>query len=365
MKNINYLLFQLTATLTCAALLTGCGNSPEKARAKLAQLGKDYSSVEFVSTASKGDITAVRLFLDAGMNIDTILNYEGGKSVNALSFACIEHQEAIVKLLLERGADVNAIKDGSLTPLMCAVVSKKPEIVKLVLAKKPDLEVKSKDGATAMDYAGESETNEVKHLLIKAGAVVMTDLRFRDFMDWTEEHALTKTREVGERFYDNGKVDADGLKELVELFDGARLERWKNDWHLSDAQTCAMFMQTINGINTGVIRFIVVHSGTGSTAEKAVEPDLVKISHDCWDAFEIHFRSVASSNPKALNICDSDGLTPLMLAARDGRVELAKWLLSKGADLNRVSDKHNNALGLAEQSANTEIVKMLKEAGAR
>ena len=62
-----------------AALLrsAGCGGGAEKARAKLAQLGKSYSAAEFVVCSGIGDVTAVKLFLDAGMAVGDLDLHEG------------------------------------------------------------------------------------------------------------------------------------------------------------------------------------------------------------------------------------------------------------------------------------------------
>ena len=86
---------------------------------------------------------------------------------------------------------------------------------------------------------------------------------------------------------------------------------------------------------------------------------------ESWQAFETQLQSVSTSDPKALNLSDLEGFTPLMYAAQDGHVALAKWLLSKGANFKAQNAQGQTALDLAQASHNDEIVTLLKEAGAR
>ena len=86
MKNIKPQLLLLIISLTCVVPLAGCGESPEKARAKLAQLGFEYSPDKFVNAIASGDLIAARLFLKAGMSVNS--KAETGKgSLTALMAA--------------------------------------------------------------------------------------------------------------------------------------------------------------------------------------------------------------------------------------------------------------------------------------
>ena len=51
--------------------LLACGNSQETARMKLGQMNVNYNEDTFVERVRDGDILAVRLFLQAGMNPNT------------------------------------------------------------------------------------------------------------------------------------------------------------------------------------------------------------------------------------------------------------------------------------------------------
>ncbi len=58
----------------------------------------------------------------------------------------------------------------------------------------------------------------------------------------------------------------------------------------------------------------------------------------------------------------SNGVTPLMLAARYNKVEILKYLLEKGADKKIKDEKGNTALKYAEFSKAQEALEFLKQA---
>ena len=149
---------------------------------------------EFFAAARKGDTAAVKDLLDKGVNVNAKTRY----GATALSYACDRANLELVKLLVERGADVNA-KDTFYgeVPLGWALGKGNVEIVKLLLDKgatgvdralmsgiedgnveivKVALE---KDGMkpetlnNALRRASKGDKKEIIDLLKKAGAVVV------------------------------------------------------------------------------------------------------------------------------------------------------------------------------------------------
>lgn len=58
----------------------------------------------------------------------------------------------------------------------------------------------------------------------------------------------------------------------------------------------------------------------------------------------------------------SNGLTPLMFAARYNKIEILKYLLEKGADKDLKDERGNTALKYAENSKSVEALEFLKQA---
>jgi hypothetical protein len=60
----------------------------------------------------------------------------------------------------------------------------------------------------------------------------------------------------------------------------------------------------------------------------------------------------------------SDGQTPLIAAARNGKNDFTAMLLEMGADVNGVDNEQHSALYYASEAGYTEIVEQLLIAGA-
>jgi hypothetical protein len=87
---------------------------------------------EFFAAARKGDAAAVKGFLDKGTNVNAKTQY----GATALAYACDKGHVEVVKLLVERGADVN-VEDTFYkeVPIGWAIAKGHTEIVKLLLDK--------------------------------------------------------------------------------------------------------------------------------------------------------------------------------------------------------------------------------------
>jgi ankyrin repeat protein len=72
----------------------------------------------------------------------------------------------------------------------------------------------------------------------------------------------------------------------------------------------------------------------------------------------------AQVNKGNIDARDAEGATPLMLASRDGKKDIVKFLLSKGADMNLSMPGGETALGLAAYYGEREVCELLINSGA-
>ena len=92
-----------------------------------------------------------------------IVNYGNSPLCNAI----LKGDLATVKKFVEYGADVNEMSNG-LTPLMFAARYNKIEILKYLLEKGADKQIKDERGFTALKYAENSKSTEALAFLKQA-----------------------------------------------------------------------------------------------------------------------------------------------------------------------------------------------------
>jgi ankyrin repeat protein len=107
---------------------------------------------ELIAAADRGDLETVRKILDSGVKPDEIKDKYGQ---TALMRAAARGHVEIMRLLIDRGADVNAQSDGNQTALLNAADMGQFDAVKLLLEKGADVKHVDFTGGTALYHAVE------------------------------------------------------------------------------------------------------------------------------------------------------------------------------------------------------------------
>ncbi|KAM3510890.1 hypothetical protein MY11210_005493 [Beauveria gryllotalpidicola] len=110
--------------------------------------------------------TIVKMLLEKGANIDAKDN--DGRT--ALSYVAEKGHEAIVKLLLEKGANIDAKDNDGRTALSYVAEKGHEAIVKLLLEKGANIDVKDNDSRTPLSYVAEKGHEAIVKLLLEKGA---------------------------------------------------------------------------------------------------------------------------------------------------------------------------------------------------
>ncbi len=124
-----------------------------------------------ICAARDGHEKVVRLLLERGAEIDAVNRVRGG-GFTALMYAARSGNEKVVRLLLERGAKIGAVDGGGWTALMCAAVSGHEEIVRLLLERGAKIDAVDGGGWTALMYAAVSGHEKVVRLLLEREAEI-------------------------------------------------------------------------------------------------------------------------------------------------------------------------------------------------
>lgn len=272
----------------------------------------DYGSALKAAICSPNEnIKLVQILLDAGADI----HLQGGGFGTALQAAAYKGSEEIVIALLERGADPNVISGTYGTALGAAASQGHEQIVQVLLEHGADLTVEAGNYGNsiwATAYHGQ-------------GHIVRKLLRYQ-WPSWTNDMVEDKAQEIMDqavRTVAFHQAVEDGDLDLVE-------ELIKN------------------GIDPNV-------RGCDSSALHAA----VAMQHT-----EIVALLLAHENIK-VDVSDSEGRTPLWVAASDGHPEIVKMLLDTG----RVNPRHKsgsgrNLLWFAASDGRMDMVRLMLEAGA-
>ena len=136
----------------------------DKALETLREYQYKFTEEAYFSALNDVETDIVKAFLDAGMSPNH--KFGGNNYGNPALRVVLEAEEgcntevrptpadtkALVKLLLARGADPNIADDRGNTPLMEAVEGCDPEMVKILLAAKANMNAKNASGLTAFEF---------------------------------------------------------------------------------------------------------------------------------------------------------------------------------------------------------------------
>ncbi|KFX86530.1 hypothetical protein O988_09522, partial [Pseudogymnoascus sp. VKM F-3808] len=132
---------------------------------------KDSSSLTPLSwAAQKGHKSIVKLLMEKGAEVDTKDTKYG---LTPLSWAALSGHGTVVELLMEKGADVVAEdRDFGQTPLFWALENGHEAVVKLLLEKGAKVDTKTYSGWTLLLFAKDNGDEAVVKLLMQKGAEV-------------------------------------------------------------------------------------------------------------------------------------------------------------------------------------------------
>ena len=208
----------------------------------------------------------------------------------------------VVKVLIERGADVNQVQtDKDTGALHVATLEGHKEIVEYLLSQGASVDLPGWYGMTPFMLGAAFGGNiEICKILLRHGAQV-----------------------------DNNVLEV-GTFDLTCLRGQTDVVRWMLDNGMDTAVTIDYMIRSKKRDGHPAIAEMLMDSGLGPNepGRDREAPIFACIEHDRFDILEVLVKRGAD-----LNIVDKEGNVPLTAAATAGKVDMVAFLLGHGADL--------------------------------
>ena len=289
--------------------------------------------------ARRGDVELAQMLIYAGANVRATTRLGGWTPL--LMAAQLGHPK-MIETLLNAGSDLKTTTAFGATPLMLASAAGNPEAVRLLLSKGGDVNAaESVRGETALMFASAYNRFEAMRLLIDAGADVKRQSKVFDLK------SPTNSNPDEEAFL---RAQQDGLGQ------GGRGGRGQGGGY-GAAETPA---EAERGSGGGGQRAATPGAraarGSAPAGPQAPPPTAARPADVAGGTRQFRFAELVSAQ---------GGMSPLLFTARQGHVQAAQLLLSRGADVNQISASDaTSPLLIAIINGHFDLAKVLLDAGA-
>ncbi|KAL4916455.1 ankyrin repeat-containing domain protein [Aspergillus aurantiobrunneus] len=257
------------------------------------------STTPLYTAVSCGLVENVELLLNAGASFDGPQSFDAKHPIHA---SC--DYPVILKMLLAKGADINAMSEGS-TPLHQAVANGNAESVKILVKHHAQLDLEAQGdfltGYTALDIACQGGDTRIIRLLLEAGA--------------NREHTTKAGKRPLHLCVESGSLAA--TRALLEY-------RVAIDYRDSDGNAA---VHRISNLTPKSILKLLVHGGAD------------------------------------LHVSNNDQVTPLQKAVEVSNTAVVRYLLSRNANPNKCSAKSTSLLHIASRNRDLPTAKALVQGG--
>ncbi|XP_035636199.1 receptor-interacting serine/threonine-protein kinase 4-like [Oncorhynchus keta] len=253
--------------------------------------------------AQNGDEAITRLLLDRGASI----NETDAQGRTPAHIACQHGQENVVRVLLSRGADVHVKGRDDWTALHLAAWQGHLGIAKLLVKQAgADVDGQTTDGRTPLHLASQRGQYRVARILIELGADVhVTSMGFHTPLHVAAETGHTSTSRLLVKH--NADIQARTDQGLTALHLAAQRG------HLP---TVKMLME--EGADP-----YCTNQTLRTPCHLAAEGGHCEV-----------FKELLVHCPEAISLSDKQGLTPMHLAVRGGYTDITSMLLAQGVELS-------------------------------
>lgn len=254
----------------------------------------------------------IKLLLEKGVDPNAIDDYYDQLTGNSALINAVrkDFDYDIIKLLIEKGGDVNYKNNNDSTPLIMLMDTGQDnvEIVNLLIEKGADLDVKNEIGDTALIFATMNGLTKTVKILIENGADVNAS-------NYAGDTPL---------LYAVSTLPLELIKLLIEKGADVNAE--------NENKQTVLFLATSNDINADIVEIVKLLINKGADVDAQDE---------------------------------DNGYSPLINAVIYNNIEVVKLLLEAGAHRSLRDNYNATALDYATDNENEELIALLSEGSAK
>ena len=333
-------------------LINGC---------KVNSKNKNPSDTPLHFAIINGDIEIVRMLLSRGAKINTKNRYGNTPLHNAV----ISNKIEIIELLINHGADVNARDGKNMMPLHMAIENDAEETVELLLRRSVNVHAEGQYG-TPLHLAAERGYLKIAEHLIKYGArvnstgisVYSEDTPLQLAVDRGHNEVVKLLLERGANIDVQSKGGDTILYCAVENGDSVIIEHiLKHGPDLNNESNKSALNAAVLGCGRQYSKIVKSLLEYGFTVDPEDRNDCnllhAAVEKGCLTIVEKLLKYGTDVN---ISIYST---SPLHVATKNKQVEVAKLLISYGADLNPRDEAGNTPILYAAENKDLEMVKLL------
>src|SRR6266404_566987 len=262
-----------------------------------------------------------------------------GSHGNPFHAACAKREIDTALILLQHGADINALDNSRRSALRRASENGRVDVVKFLLEQQADVNVQDDEGASPLHRAAMSGFREACRLLLMHGA----NAESQDFVEGTPLHTASWNGhcDIVEELCVHG---ANANARDNQLWTPLHLASMQGHLEIVKSLVCRRSAGITNTNEDGetpldvasrfgrleIARFLVEQGADSMTKDK----DGQTLLHSASRHGDTGFVEALLKTGMDVDVRSTDKETPLVIASAHGKLDVARFLLERGADID-------------------------------